>query len=80
MADFPLTPNEVARRLAANRGVVGPKLTVTLEPSRFEDDERYVLTLMKELRLVTDMLQLFFGAQGLQSVTLKWEGLQMVKK
>lgn len=75
-----LTPNDIARRLASDEGVIGPKFTLTLEPKEFEENPRYSRFIMLEIRLISNMLQMFFAAQGLTKVTMCWDGLQMVKR
>jgi hypothetical protein len=75
-----LNANEIARRLAANAGVIGPKFTLTLDPPEFEQNEKYVAWVMQYTDLVQKMLEMFFASQGLKSVTMKWEGLDKMRK
>jgi len=74
-----LSPNEIARRLATNDGVLGPKFTLSLEPAQYEHNPKYVKFIMMELRLITSMLEMFFAIQGLTKVTLCWENLHLVR-
>jgi hypothetical protein len=78
MAD--LTPNEIARRLATNDGVIGPKFTISLEPAQYEHNPKYVKFLMAELRLISSMLEMFFAIQGLTKVSMVWENLNLVRR
>lgn len=75
-----LTPNEIARRLATNDGVIGPKFTLTLEPAQYEQNPKYVKFIMAEIRLITSMLEMFFSIQGLTKVTMVWENLHLVRR
>lgn len=75
-----LDPNEIARRLAANNGVVGPKFTMTLDPAEFEENPEYVKWLMVHTKLITQMLEFFFASQGLKKVILQWENLDQMRK
>ena len=77
MAD--LTPNEIARRLATSQGVIGPKLTVTLEPKQFEDNPRFVQKIMADTKLICSMLEMYFSIHGLSKVTMTWENLHLVR-
>ena len=75
-----LDPNEIARRLAANNGVVGPKFTVSIDPPEFENNPQYVQWLMMHMKLITQMLEFFFASQGFKGVVLKWENLDKMRK
>jgi hypothetical protein len=77
MAD--LSPNEIARRLATNDGVIGPKFTITLEPRQFEDNPKFVDRIMSDTKLIASMLEMYFSIMGLTKVTLVWENLNMVR-
>ena len=77
MAD--LTPNEIARRLATNDGVIGPKFTVSLEPAQFENNPKFVQRIMSDTKLLASMLEMYFSIMGLTKVTLVWENLHLVR-
>lgn len=78
MAD--LSPNEIARRLERNEGVLGPKMTITLEPEAYERNPKLVKFITEKTQLICSMLEMFFSTLGLAGVTIKWENLHLVRQ